>query len=209
MKIDEKKKTWRNSTKHPNLEKKFTLQRRQEFLDTDYVKGTINSDGEVVIRKLTRDERDWLNQFYKETLNTNFNKYDSFYPINGIDKLTSKDLKKIREEFLNADKTINIALLEYIPIVKYIANKYDIPYETVINLVKRKEIYDANNALNSDLIKNFMRSSCDKYNEDLEEDYYYPLDCLNEFNDTIEDSMNRYLDYKHRKAMGWPDLNEE
>jgi len=203
--MSENKKTWRNQSKFPNLEKKFTLPRRQEFLDTEYVNGVINDKGELVMRKLTQSERDWLNQFYKETLNTNFSGFESFYPVNGVEKITQKERKDIRKHFLNADKSINRDALQDAILIEKLANQYKLTDETIFNLVKRKEVFDANNALNFDLFKLGLRTTCEHHsNEDLE-DLYYPMGHLAHYDSDIEVAMNEYLDYMHRKKMSWPD----
>lgn len=199
----EKRKNRRNTTKYPNLKKEFTIKRRREFLETEYVNGVTNKDGEMVIRPLNDEEKEWLDQFYKETLNTSFSKNISFYPIPGTDDMNSREIKEIRQEFLNEDKSINYEKLDDIKFVSKIARKYSLPDETIVNLIKRKEIYDANNAINNDYINNSLRSSCEMKCEE-EEDFYIPMG--NDSTDNaFEDGVIEYLDYEHRQNMGWDD----
>lgn len=202
MKTKGKRKSRRNASEFPNLEKEFTLRRRLEFLDTDYVKGVTNKHGELVMRKLTYEEKAWLNQYYKETLNTSFEEDGSFYPIDGADKLSSKDIKTIRNHFISNDKAKVIVdeLLSDKKLINDLSIKYNIPEETVINLVRRKEIYDANNKLNSDCYKANMQSTCEIVYDDKVEDFFHPFETCTE---SFEDAANDYLDFKERKDKGW------
>jgi hypothetical protein len=70
------KRNRRNQSKYPALEKKFTLKGRQEFIDTEYINGVFDKDGNQVIRGLTDEEKEWLNKFYQEDLNASFNHDD-------------------------------------------------------------------------------------------------------------------------------------
>ena len=69
--MTKKKKTRRNQAKHPELERKYALKSRQDSIETEYVDGVCDSDGNQVIRALNEEEKDWLNQFYKETVSAN------------------------------------------------------------------------------------------------------------------------------------------
>ena len=71
-----KKRNRRNSSQYPALEKKFTLKSRLEFLDVDYINGVFDKNGNKVIRGLNEEEKEWLNKFYKETLNASFGHED-------------------------------------------------------------------------------------------------------------------------------------
>jgi len=208
--LEVKKKTWRNQTKLNNLDKRFTLKRRQEFLETEYINGVIDNNGKLVIRRLTDEEKEWLNLFYKETLNTSFEELNSLYPVPGISKLSKDNIKEIRGLFLNKNKSINKDLLNTMSFVKELARRFKVPADTIINIVKRKELYDANNALNNDLIKNGLRTTCEyNYNDDSGDDYYYPITSPIEYNYAFETAINDYLDFKHRRDMGWEDLPDE
>ena len=66
------KKSRRSNTKHPALQKKYNLKMRQDYIEPDYVNGTFNSDGEMVIRPLNNEEKTFLNAFYEEVIGANF-----------------------------------------------------------------------------------------------------------------------------------------
>ena len=199
MKKNDKSKSWRSQSDFPNLEKKFTLNRRQEFLDSDYVKGVVNKDGELAIRALTRVEKEWLNQFYQETLNSSLHPHNSFYPIPGASELSPQELKELRKLFLteDKDKIVDEDKLGNKKLVKKTARKYKIPQETVINLLRRKQIYDANNKLNNDWFKLGMRATCEYPFADSEEDYFQPHHKTDSYYENhFEDTINEYLDYE-------------
>ena len=62
----------RSNTKHPALQKKFNLKMRQDYIETDYINGVKNKDGELVIRPLNEEEKTFLNSFYEEVIGANF-----------------------------------------------------------------------------------------------------------------------------------------
>ena len=45
---------------------------RQDYIEPDYVNGTFNKDGEMVIRPLNEEEKTFLNSFYEEVIGANF-----------------------------------------------------------------------------------------------------------------------------------------
>jgi len=57
------------------LDKKGTVQTRHDYIETDYVNGVKDpNSGELVMRKMTDDEKQWLSQFIAETEHGNINK---------------------------------------------------------------------------------------------------------------------------------------
>ena len=67
-----RKKSLRSETKFPGLDKKFSLKLRQDYHEADYVDGVRNEHGEMVMRPLKQEEKDFLNKFNEEVVNTNF-----------------------------------------------------------------------------------------------------------------------------------------
>ena len=45
---------------------------RQDYIEPDYVNGTYNAKGELVMRALNNEEKDFLNSFYEEVIGANF-----------------------------------------------------------------------------------------------------------------------------------------
>jgi len=58
--------------KYPALDKSKNLPSRKEFIEPDYVNGVYDEDGNELIRPLTENEKAFINQFYEETIVTNF-----------------------------------------------------------------------------------------------------------------------------------------
>lgn len=185
--------------------------RRQEFLETEYINGLYDDKGNELIRPMNDDEKAWLDKYYKETLSATFLYEDSFFPIEGIDHLSNSELKEIKKEFLTEDiyKTVDREQLENESKVDEVAKKYKIKPETLINLMKRKEVYDANNHLNACYFKNTLRTTCESKCE-TNEDYYYLIDDYYPNHDTnvFEELMITCMDYEHRVEMGWDKLEE-
>ena len=67
-----KKVNRRSKTKHPALQKKYNLKMRQDYIEPDYVNGTFNAKGEMVMRPLNYEEKTFLNAFYEEVIGANF-----------------------------------------------------------------------------------------------------------------------------------------
>ena len=61
----------RDKVKHPYLKHGMNTKSRKDFIEPDYVDGVVGVDGGIAIRPLNEEERDWLNKYYKEVVNTN------------------------------------------------------------------------------------------------------------------------------------------
>lgn len=78
-----------------HMDKRGTVKRRQEFIETEYVDGVFDAYGNEVIRPMTAEERAWLAQFYAETEHGTFAKTEE---IRTQTKLLKKMLET-RDEF--------------------------------------------------------------------------------------------------------------
>ena len=54
------------------LKKASNTRSRNNVIEAQYIDGVFNKKGELVIRPCTEEEKEWLNQFYEETVVTNF-----------------------------------------------------------------------------------------------------------------------------------------
>jgi polyhydroxyalkanoate synthesis regulator phasin len=54
------------------LKKASNTRSRKDVIEAHYVDGVYDKDGELVIRPCSQEEKDWLEQFYEETVVTNF-----------------------------------------------------------------------------------------------------------------------------------------
>lgn len=95
-----KKTSSRSKKKHKNIDKRYNLALRQEYMDVDYVNGVKNAKGELVIRPMTDEEKTWLDNFYKEDLNASIDKNNpKFY-----------DTEKARKDSYNRNNQRNRCL---------------------------------------------------------------------------------------------------
>jgi hypothetical protein len=87
MKIEKKekeKKKARQRSKYPALERKLNLNSRRDYIELDYIDGVKDSDGNMVIRPLNEEEKQFFNDFYEETIVTNFLHDDELRRLNKI-----------------------------------------------------------------------------------------------------------------------------
>jgi hypothetical protein len=185
------KKRIRDKIKNPFLEKKCTLRSRLEFLDVDHINGIYDDEGFTLIRKFTDEEKKWYNQFIGEYLNCSFHKLNTFTSVDiAKNKLSKKELKTLKKEFLNEDKTINYDLVYNDKYLNKIARSYKIPSQIIKNLMIRKDICDQNNRRNSDFYSNSIRSNC--HNQMENDDLFF----IEKTNGCYEDDLIDFLDNK-------------
>ena len=103
----------RKEAKYPALEKGLNVKSRKDFIEVDYVNGVKNSNGEQVIRPLNDEEKAFLNQFYEETVVTNFSHDARIKHLNRrrkdiiedeVVKNLKEDLKSMQNRKLSAKK---------------------------------------------------------------------------------------------------------
>ena len=121
-----KKENRRSRSKYPALDKGLNLKSRKDYIEPEYIDGVKNNHGETVIRPLTEDEKAWLNQFYEETVITNFLHDKQLRDLNTVKKRIIEDetvqtlkaeLKKLKENKTENKKRIR-QLSEIIKITK-------------------------------------------------------------------------------------------
>lgn len=66
------KRNRRNAKQFPALEKNYNLPSRADFIEPDYVNGVYDDEGNCLIRPCTDEEKKFLNDFYSETVITDF-----------------------------------------------------------------------------------------------------------------------------------------
>lgn len=69
---------------------------RKEFIESGYVNGVFNSEGERVIRPLTLEEREFLDKYYKEFVHGTFNTDAESIKLFKIAKRLSKDSENVK-----------------------------------------------------------------------------------------------------------------
>ena len=90
---EKKKKTRRQKAKYPALNKSLNLKLRKDYIEPDYVGGVKNDQGELVIRALNDEEKQFLNDFYEESVGANFLHDDELKDINDEIKALKAQLK--------------------------------------------------------------------------------------------------------------------
>lgn len=166
-----KKKSARSQIKYPALDKKYNLKRRQDYMEPDYINGVKNDDGDLVIRPLNEEEKEFLNKFYEETVNANFLHSDELRDIHNqikeleqIENPTEEDLEQHMYLRFLYEQQADDSLL-------YSGEK------------QQKKIYGENNARNRDLYNRAKASNI--------------LTELN--NETYDECQNEYINYERKK----------
>lgn len=167
-----KKESKRSKTKFPALNKGVNLSSRKDYIEPDYINGVFGKDGKQVIRPLTDKEKEWLNQYYEETVVTNFYHDKELKTLNKMKKsiiedetveLLKKEIKEL-EKNTNANKKRIKELKEIIHLTKkqneetYAKDLNDIEEELdemrkeklfYPDKQDHKQFYNENNARNS------------------------------------------------------------
>lgn len=152
--------------KNASLRKEFTIKRREHLIETDYIDGIYASSGEEVIRPLNDYEKEWLNQFYTETVHADYSRHPEIKRLNKIKnnivftdevkkimktypKFKGKQLRRIKEEVKekkkqnieNNQEKYDEVMLELEQVKKAVMLTYD----------NKSEIYKENRCRNEDL----------------------------------------------------------
>lgn len=83
------------------MDQNSTKRTRKDYIETSYIKGVKNEDGETVIRPLNEEEREWLSQFVAETDHCNFKRTNEL-------KDEEKALKRLRMDYTEAKRRMNV-----------------------------------------------------------------------------------------------------
>ena len=118
--------TKRNKTKYPNLNNHYNLKSRWEYIETEYINGVFDKQGNRLIRELTKEEKEWLDKFYRETVNANFTGNKEIYELTKrlsfVKKLASypEKLMKLRKNNYNNKNDAKIEEIEkFLELHKY------------------------------------------------------------------------------------------
>lgn len=97
----------RSRTKYPALDSSKNLPSRKEYIEPLYINGVVNEEGEVVIRALNEDEKAFINQYYEETVVTNFLHDPELKRLNQIRKSIIEDdgIKRMKEQLTDLKKS--------------------------------------------------------------------------------------------------------
>ena len=144
-----------------SLQKGGTLKTRKDFIETEYVNGVRDENGNLVIRPLAREEREWLAQYYREAENINFNKTDEI----------KKEHEKLRK-LIRKHRPYKDEVGEEHP--KVVAQRQKLEFlreesnTLFVNEKQRKELYRQDNDRRADIF-NLAKQSGNLVNFDLNE----------------------------------------
>lgn len=180
-----KKKTKRNQTKYPALDKTYNLKTRTELYDYDYIDGYHDPETGITSRPLNDAEKKFLNKFTEEYINAEFNPHKRrVMKQKKADHPKNVNLKKLNKVLLEYLKTMNesvvnsdIASSSKANLRRMIAKfKNDIKKKInkemkYIKDYYKKEAYDNNNARNRCILTKAKASGKLLGLSDLPEDY--------------------------------------
>lgn len=132
----------RNRETYPALGKS-NLNSRKPFIETDYINGVKNLHGETVIRPLTDKEKQFLNDFYEETIITNFLHDEQLRRLNQSKKGIIEDdivqsLKKEIKRLEGESEANNARIVELKEIIKITKKQNKETYEKKLNRIEKK-----------------------------------------------------------------------
>lgn len=93
--------TGKEKKKYDYLNKNGTTRTRKDYIETTYVNGVRDENGNQVIRPLNAEEREWLSQFVAETDHCNFKRTNEL-------KDEEKTLKRLRMDYTEAKRRMNV-----------------------------------------------------------------------------------------------------
>lgn len=96
--MTEKKK--RSRAKYPALKRELNLKSREDYIEPEYINGVRDSEGKLVIRPLTESEKKFLNDFYSETIVTDFLHHPELRQLNDKKRnlINTSEIVNLRKE---------------------------------------------------------------------------------------------------------------
>lgn len=139
--------------------------KRKEFIDTEYIRGVKNEEGEMVIRPLNAKETEFLDKFYKEQYHAKFNtdeeSREMFFKIN---RMLNKH-KNFFEENGFYPVEVENAITDFDKKSKSLGNLiYRFWDQKEINSDDYKRLWDVHNKANREYKLDKLEDS--EYNED-------------------------------------------
>lgn len=157
-----KKKTKRNQTKYPALDKTYNLKTRTELYENDYINGYHDEETGMSFRPLNDKEKEYLNKFNEEYINASFKpgkkrvhkQRKAEHPKNiNLKKLTKIILDYIKEmnDSLNNSDITNTSKSNIRRTISKFRNEIKKKIKKEMKFIKdfyKKEAYDNNNSRN-------------------------------------------------------------
>lgn len=184
------KKSRRSKAKYPALQKKLNLKMRSDYIESDYINGVYDEKGNQVIRPLTDEEKQFLNDFYEETVNANF-----------LHDTELRDIhKKVKE--LGQVKNPTQEQLEEFDYLNLLYQKRSDEALIYSNHKDQKKLYGENNArnrcaYNRAKASGMLRYIHEEYMNEPEPDYYDEGSQKNIYIDPMEQARKKALRKKN------------
>jgi len=154
-----KKKTRRENEEFPNLDVKFNLKARRDYLDNRHYVNGVNHKGRQVMPPLEKDDKRYIDTFNKEYYNASFDspwEYDGIHKIK-VDKDTVDDikgqiraLKKERKKIFN--KSPNTTTEAHRDLARHYSEQIEEMEAFLDEVHPRRSCDNANNDRNRDLL---------------------------------------------------------
>jgi len=198
-----KKPSKRSKSKYPALEKRYNLKTRDDYIEPEYIDGVKDEDGNTVIRAMNDEEKQWLNDFYEETVNADFIRDPDLKRLTALKKefiedQSVKELQLLKKEVMLLlkdepdSKKLKKKYNKLISDIRYLKkfNKNDNYLVELLTIEKEmqeirdevlfypnredhKQFTDANNARNRDIYANRKARGMLIYLDPNEYDQYY------------------------------------
>lgn len=138
-----KKSNRREKVKYPALNKGLNTLSRKDYIEPDYVDGVYDKDGKKVIRSLTEEETEWLNQFYEESIITNFYHDKELKHLNKMKKRIIEDETvqqlNVKLKELQKDKSKNSKKIkDFKEIIKLTKKQNEETYSDKLNEIEEE-----------------------------------------------------------------------
>jgi hypothetical protein len=139
------KKKYRKEFAH--ISKQGSRTKRREFIDTDYVDGVLDQDGNVAIRPLSAAENKFLSSFYKEFVHATFKtSEESKLLFRRINSLLSKHEEFFEENGFYPVEVENL-IADFDVITKKLGNLHNFWQQKDINSDDYKRGHDIENVV--------------------------------------------------------------
>lgn len=103
----------RKKPKRRYLDRKLNLKGRRDYIETFYVDGIKDSDGNYALRPLNEEEKDWLNQYYKEVVNADRRDSEFYTDDEEWKKIYGENNARNRDLYNQAKKTGKLVKINY------------------------------------------------------------------------------------------------
>jgi len=134
----------------------MNIKARRDYIDTFYVDGIKDDNGNTVIRALEPSEKEWLDKFYSEHVNASFCETNTLHDVRSKEdrvkikervKILKKERQVLQKDINKAITEMNAMELNNLELNKEI-RRIDDELTMLVAEDQKKQCTDANNARN-------------------------------------------------------------